>query len=102
MKKNRPPLAEITELLGHKWIMRIIWELRDGPLTFRGLQAACDDLSPSVLNDRLKRLEDALLVEKGSPGGYAMTDCGLELLKLYKPLNDWAVNWQKQLQKAGR
>ena len=94
MTKNRPAIAEIVELLGTKWVMRIIWELRSGPMTFRELQSHCDAISPTVLNHRLKLLEDALLLDKQNPGGYLLTGLGQELLQVYEPLNDWAVTWQ--------
>jgi DNA-binding HxlR family transcriptional regulator len=93
---ERHPLAEITELLGKKWVMRIIWELRGEPLTFRELQRACGDISPTVLNHRLKLLEGAMLVEKQAPNGYALAAMGRDLLDLYGPLNQWAVRWQKE------
>lgn len=99
MKRDQtetPPLAEIVELLGVKWTMRIIWELRAEPLTFRELQSACGDLSPTVLNDRLKLLETGLIVEKQTPSGYALTECGRDLLRLYKPLNRWAIKWRAE------
>jgi DNA-binding HxlR family transcriptional regulator len=39
------PIMALLDLLGRRWALRIIWELRDGPLTFRDLQAACDGMS---------------------------------------------------------
>jgi DNA-binding HxlR family transcriptional regulator len=93
---EKPAIAEIVELLGKKWVMRIIWELRGAPLTFRELQKACENLSPTVLNSRLKLLREARLVEKGPDRGYGLTGMGRELLEVYKPLNRWAVNWQLQ------
>ena len=92
-KSDRNPLAEIIELLGKKWVLRILWELREEPLTFRELRAACDNLSPSVLNQRLKLLEDALLITKNSPSGYALTSIAQELSDLYPPLKSWATRW---------
>lgn len=101
MSDNRPAIAEIVELLGKKWVMRIIWELRSGPLTFRELQAACGDLSPTTLNSRLKLLRHSLLVEMaveaGDRQGYGLSALGNELLEVYKPLSIWAVKWQKQI-----
>jgi DNA-binding HxlR family transcriptional regulator len=94
MQNEKPAIAEIVDLLGKKWVMRIIWELRGNPLTFRELQAACDDLSPTVLNSRLKMLQLAQLAHKDAARGYGLTNMGFELLEVYKPLNRWAVAWQ--------
>ncbi|MDD9934438.1 MAG: winged helix-turn-helix transcriptional regulator [Myxococcales bacterium] len=46
----------LLDLLGRRWILRILWELRKARLTFRALRAAGDDISPSVLNARLADL----------------------------------------------
>ena len=101
MNANARPLAEIVELLSQKWIMRIIWELRGDPLTFRSLQQACENISPTVLNNRLKRLESAFLVQKSlTASGYELTEPGVQLLELYKPLNTWAEEWQQQRLRA--
>jgi DNA-binding HxlR family transcriptional regulator len=94
MGQQPPAIAEIVDLLSKKWVMRIIWELRFQALTFRELQTACDGLSPTVLNNRLKLLHEAQLVQKDSSRGYALTGMGQDLLEVYKPLNHWAVEWQ--------
>lgn len=97
-------IAEIVDLLSKKWVMRIIWELRSGALTFRELQAACGGLSPTILNNRLKLLQEAQLAGKDATSGYSLTDMGLDLLEVYKPLNRWAINWQakRYSAKSGR
>ena len=94
--QRRPALADLIDVLGTKWVMRILWELRDGPLTFRALQAACGGLSPSVLNKRLQLLDETRLVEK-TGAGYALTGQGESLMEVQKPLAAWAVKWQKSL-----
>ena len=94
MPRQTPAIAEIVDLLSKKWIMRIIWELRSQALTFRALQTACDGVSPTVLNHRLKLLQEAELVHKDPKSGYALTEMGQELLEVYKPLNRWAEAWQ--------
>ena len=94
MSNDIPAIAEIVDLLSKKWVMRIIWELRAGPLTFRELQAACEGLSPTVLNSRLKLLQHAQLTHRDATRGYGLTDMGQDLLEVYKPLNRWAMTWQ--------
>lgn len=97
MPQQTPAIAEIVALLGKKWMMRIIWELRGEPLSFRQLQAACGQLSPSVVNQRLKQLQQSALVIKADRGGYALSPMGQDLLALYQPLKHWAVAWQRQM-----
>jgi DNA-binding HxlR family transcriptional regulator len=85
----------LLDLLGRRWALRILWELSDGPETFRGLRARCDDLSPSVLNTRIRELRDAGIVEKRRDAGYALTRNGLDLIRALTPLNSWARAWEQ-------
>jgi DNA-binding HxlR family transcriptional regulator len=84
----------LIDLIGRRWVLRIVWELRDRPLTFRALQSACGGLSPSVLNQRLAELRSAALVE-AQDEGYALSALGRELLTLLTPLTRWADKWAK-------
>jgi len=80
------------DLLGRRWALRILWELRDGPLAFRPLAEACGNLSPTVLNTRLTELREAGIVEAGD-GGYALTPIGRDLCRALAPLQRWADRW---------
>ena len=53
------PVMVLLDLLGRRWTLRILWELREGALTSRALRTACDEASPTVLNERLKELREA-------------------------------------------
>ena len=91
-RTGRPVMA-LLDLLGRRGTLRLLWELRDGHgQTFRLLQDSADGMSPSVLNDRLKELREARLVELGE-SGYALTAEGRELVKSLNPLNRWAQKW---------
>jgi len=89
----------LLDLLGRKWALRILWELTNGPLNFRNLRSACDNLSPTVLNRRLKELNQAGIIELKSGKGYHLTREGETLLKLLAPLNEWSKNWSGRLKK---
>ena len=91
------PIMVLLELLGRRWVLRILWELRDDPLSFRGLQAACDGVSPSVLNQRLSDLRGVDLVALGNDG-YHLTASGRSLFQYFQPLNRWAEDWAGQLE----
>ena len=70
----------------------MLWELRDAPLSFRALRERCDDVSPSVLNARLRELREAGVVEPGEDG-YELTDAGVELGEQLLSLARWAERW---------
>jgi DNA-binding HxlR family transcriptional regulator len=89
------PIMALLDLLGRRWALRVVWELRKGPLTFRELQARCDGASSSVLNDRLRELREAEIVERVS-AGYELTSEGKELGRAYQPLNAWAERWAQR------
>lgn len=88
------PVMALLDLLGRRWCLRVLWELREAPLNFRALQARCDEVSPSVLNTRLAELREAGLVEAGADG-YRLTGqgrtLGAQLLKLSRWAEAWAV-----------
>lgn len=86
----------LIDLIGRRWVLRILWELRVGALTFRALQEACGGISPSVLNARLADLREAKLVSHEGDG-YALTRLGGELLEKLLPLSRWAERWAKAL-----
>src|ERR1700693_3738470 len=74
------PIMALLDLLGRRWALRILWELRQGALTFRALQERCDAMSPSVLSQRLMELRAAGIVELGHSTGYRLNDEGVALL----------------------
>ena len=86
------PVMVLLDLLGQRWTLRILWELEGGAETFRGLQARCGGISPTVLNARLKALREACLVEAG-PDGYQMTPDGRALGQHLLALDAWARDW---------
>jgi DNA-binding HxlR family transcriptional regulator len=85
----------LLDLLGRRWALRVIWELREERrLNFRDLLAA-SETSPSVLNTRLGELREAGLVAHGDDG-YALTVWGTDLLTRFLPLHDWAEKWARR------
>lgn len=84
------------DVLGRRGALRILWELRDTPLTFRALQAAAE-MNPSSLNTRLKELRGLHIVEN-STDGYQLTGDGLALMAALQPLQDWADGWARHIE----
>ena len=91
------PIMALLDLLGRRWTLRIIWELRDGPLTSRALRTACDDASPTVVQARLSELREAALVELVAGDGYRLTPLGRELMESFQPLHHFAERWSKRV-----
>lgn len=88
-KQSSHPIMDLLDVLGRRWVLRILWELREGPLTFRALQSAASDVSPSVLNERLSELREVKLIEL-TDGGYAYSEKGRELAPILMTLDGWA------------
>jgi len=87
----------VLDLLGRRWALRVLWELRDDQaLTFRELQARCGDISSSVLNDRLRELRDARIVTAEPQAGYRLSPDGRDLLQALAPIGSWAKRWAKR------
>jgi DNA-binding HxlR family transcriptional regulator len=95
------PIMAALDLLGRRWSLRILWELREGPRTFRGLREACDEVSPTVLNDRLRELREAGLVDAAG-AGYELTRTGASLGEALQPLNTWSESWARSLKRRPR
>jgi len=85
------------DLLGRRWALRVLWELRDGPLGFRELQARCDGMSSSVLRDRLRELHEAGLLERDGDDRHRLTRLGEGLGEAIAPLDAWARRWARAI-----
>jgi DNA-binding HxlR family transcriptional regulator len=88
------PIMALLDLLGRRWTLRILWELRESTLTSRALREACDDASPTVLQARLADLRQAGFVELVPASGYRLTGMGGELLGTFLPLHRFAERWR--------
>ena len=88
------PIMALLDLMGRRWSLRILWELRDRALTSRALRTACDEASPSVLQARLSELREAGFVDLAVEG-YGLTPLGRELLQDLLPLHRFAERWRK-------
>jgi DNA-binding HxlR family transcriptional regulator len=91
------PIMALLDLLGRRWTLRIIWELReDRALTSRAMRTACDEASPTIMQARLSELREAGLVELEPGDGYRLTGLGKELCENFQPLHRFAERWAKR------
>ena len=94
--KTGKPVMALLDLLGRTWALGILWNLNTQSLTFRQLQSHCEQISPSLLNTRLKELRSLQLI--GHQGdGYCLTPLGQELFAIIRPLEGWSADWAEAL-----
>jgi DNA-binding HxlR family transcriptional regulator len=90
------PLMAALDLLGRRWALRVLWEMRDGPVGARALLARSEGLSSSVMYERLRELGGAGLIGRNATGAYQLTSIGRELARAIEPLSQWADTWADQ------
>ncbi|WP_433042124.1 winged helix-turn-helix transcriptional regulator [Dactylosporangium sp. CS-033363] len=92
------PLMAALDLFGRRWNLRIVWELRNGPVGFRALQERCDNMSSSVLRQRLTELVETRLVTQQPDAAYLLTDLGRGAYQALRPLDRWSAAWAAALE----
>jgi DNA-binding HxlR family transcriptional regulator len=88
-------MLALLDLLGRRWALRILWELRMEPASFQALQRRCDSMSTSVLSQRLGELREARLIDKDRDGGYMLTEHGERLLSRLDGIDEWTQEWAR-------
>jgi DNA-binding HxlR family transcriptional regulator len=89
-------IAHASDLLGQRWTMLIVRELLLGPKRFTDLRAGIPDISPNVLGERLRELEESGIVgrRKLAPPAaaqvYELTEWGRRLEPAILALGRWA------------
>lgn len=91
------PIMALLDLIGRRWALRIIWELRNGPLRSRPLREACGGISPTIIQKRINELQAVKLVKLNPNAGYELTSVGIEMLEAFMPLHDFADKWAEGL-----
>ncbi|WP_051180186.1 winged helix-turn-helix transcriptional regulator [Nocardia concava] len=89
------------DLLGQRWMLRVIWELEPGPLGFLELRRRMGNCSSSMLSMRLQRLAEVGVVEKLPDKSYELTIAGVQLGYALEPIWRWSEHWAANLERAG-
>jgi DNA-binding HxlR family transcriptional regulator len=90
-------IAHASELLGQRWALLVVRELLLGPKRFTDLRTGIPDISPNVLGQRLRELEESGIVRRrklAPPAAvqvYELTDWGHELEPAVLALGRWAT-----------
>jgi DNA-binding HxlR family transcriptional regulator len=89
-------IAHASDLLGQRWALIVVRELLLGPKRFTDLRAGIPDISPNVLGQRLRELEETGIVQRrklAPPAAaqvYELTEWGRELEPAILSLGRWA------------
>jgi DNA-binding HxlR family transcriptional regulator len=90
------------DLLGQRWILRVIWELEPGALGFLELRRRMGNCSSSMLADRLATLTAANIVTKLPDKSYEITPSGVSLGRALEQVWRWADKHAGDLDTATR
>jgi DNA-binding HxlR family transcriptional regulator len=88
VSKERP-ITKLLDLLGRRWALRLLWELRRDSVSFSELRRRTE-ISPSVLSARLADLAAAGIIERERSRRYRLTGRGRELARMLYEINRWA------------
>ena len=89
-------IAHASDLLGQRWGLLVVRELLLGPKRFTDLRAGIPDISPNVLGQRLRELEEAGILRRrklAPPAAaqvYELTEWGRDLEPAVLALGLWA------------
>ena len=96
------PVARTLDLVGERLTMLVLRDLlRQGPRKFQDFERSLTGISPNTLSARLKRLEEAGIVERQfyeqhpPRAEYVLTEKGRQLGPLLKALYDWGTRHTK-------
>lgn len=93
------PVARTADLIGNKWTPLIIRDLVDGEKRFSELERSLRGISPKTLSERLKKLEDASVVNRKCFAEvpprveYTLTEKGIALLPVIESMRAYGAAW---------
>ena len=92
------PVAQAAEIVAERWTPLILRELISGSHRFSDLRRGVPLMSPSLLSQRLKELEDAGVVQRqpaetGAGSEYYLTEAGQHLRPVIEMLGLWGHRW---------
>ena len=94
------PVATAVSLIGGKWKLLIIRNLRERPWRFNELRRDLEGISQKVLTDSLRQMEDDGLVfrhdyvENPPRVEYGLTELGRQMMPVIDSLADFGVYYK--------
>ena len=99
MSETVCPVAEAARLLSDKWTLIVLRDLAGGPRRFKHLAQLGDGISPSILSNRLRELEEHGVVTRTSYNEipprveYELTAKGADALPVVEALRTYGKRW---------
>ena len=92
------PVARAAEILADRWTVLIVRELLADINHFNELERGLPHMSRTLLAERLRRLEQAGVLERrgasrGKPTEYRLTLAGRELQQIIDLFGEWGARW---------
>ena len=100
------PSHKVMELISSKWTLLIICSLRDGVCRFGEMSRVVEGISPKMLTQTLRNLEESGIVSRKvfpvvpPRVDYELTPLGRELVGLVASIRDWAQTHVPQIEAA--
>ena len=95
------PVLAAIELLGHRWVMRLIWELQPSPVHFDDLCGRLGGCSADELTTRLDLLCRENIVHNTEDTVYGLTMLGTQLALSLNAVWEWSRLWHRRTTKTG-
>lgn len=99
-------VSQTVRYLSKRWTLLIILELYKGEgytRRFTELRDALSGITPKVLSERLKELEDEGILTRHVDAtafpvrtDYTLTESGLEIVEIIRDIKGWALKWKIQ------
>src|SRR6187402_311190 len=89
-------VARGAEVLGEAWTPLVVRELLCGSRRFNELRRGVPRMSPTLLTQRLRKLEEMGVIERRKDNGaweYHLTPAGEELRPIVVGLGHWGARW---------
>ncbi len=93
------PVEQTARIIGNRWTPLIVRDLADGCRRFSELERSLGGISPKTLSERLKRMEEAGVVDRHCFAEvpprveYSLTEKGYALLPVIESMRTFGASW---------
>ena len=102
------PVARSLDVIGDRWTLLVLRDLVLGRGKFKDLLESLQGISPNLLAQRIKLLEEQGIVERvfysdhPPRAEYCLTDKGKELIPVLRAIAEWGYKYELDDEKRAR